>query len=112
MKLLIVDDEKLIRDVITEYANHEKFETVQASDGEEALNIIAKENIDLVVLDIMMHKMDGLTFLKEMKKVKNIPIIGLSAKVSTEDKVNCLLNGANDYLTKPFEKSELLAESV
>ena len=109
MKLLIVDDEKLIRDVITEYANHEKFETVQASDGEEALNIIAKENIDLVVLDIMMPKIDGLTFLKEMKKVKNIPVIILSARSEEYDKLIGFDLGADDYLTKPFSPKELIA---
>lgn len=109
MKLLIVDDEKLIRDVITEYANHEKFETVQASDGEEALNIIAKENIDLVVLDIMMPKMDGLTFLKEMKKVKNIPVIILSARSEEYDKLIGFDLGTDDYLTKPFSPKELIA---
>ena len=109
MKLLIVDDEKLIRDVITEYANHEKFETVQASDGEEALNIIAKENIDLVVLDIMMPKIDGLTFLKEMKKVKNIPVIILSARSEEYDKLIGFDLGTDDYLTKPFSPKELIA---
>ena len=109
MKLLIVDDEKLIRDFITEYANHEKFETVQASDGEEALNIIAKENIDLVVLDIMMPKMDGLTFLKEMKKVKNIPVIILSARSEEYDKLIGFDLGTDDYLTKPFSPKELIA---
>lgn len=109
MKLLIVDDEKLIRDVITEYANHEKFETVQASDGEEALKIIAKEDIDLVVLDIMMPKMDGLTFLKEMKKVKNIPVIILSARSEEYDKLIGFDLGTDDYLTKPFSPKELIA---
>lgn len=109
MKLLIVDDEKLIRDVIIEYASHEHFDTVSASDGLEALEIISKQNIDLVVLDIMMPKMDGLTFLKEMKKIKNIPVIILSARNEEYDKLIGFDLGTDDYLTKPFSPKELIA---
>lgn len=109
MKLLIVDDEKLIRDVITEYAANENFETIEAEDGKEALDIIKSENISLVVLDIMMPKMDGLTFLKEMKKTKNIPVIILSARTEEYDKLTGFDLGTDDYLTKPFSPKELIA---
>lgn len=109
MKLLIVDDEKLIRDVITEYAKNEKFETLEAEDGKEALEIIKNNEIDLVVLDIMMPKMDGLTFLKEMKKINNIPVIILSARTEEYDKLAGFDLGTDDYLTKPFSPKELIA---
>ena len=109
MKLLIVDDEKLIRDVITEYAKNEKFETLEAEDGKEALEIIKNNEIDLVVLDIMMPKMDGLTLLKEMKKINNIPVIILSARTEEYDKLTGFDLGTDDYLTKPFSPKELIA---
>lgn len=109
MKLLIVDDEKLIRDVIKEYSEEEKFETKEAENGLEALEIIKNENIDLVVLDVMMPKMDGLTFLKEMKKIKNIPVIILSARTEEYDKLAGFDLDADDYLTKPFSPKELIA---
>ena len=109
MKLLIVDDEKLIRDVITEYAKNENFETLEAEDGKEALEIIKNNEIDLVVLDIMMPKMDGLTFLKEMKKINNIPVIILSARTEEYDKLTGFDLGTDDYLTKPFSPKELIA---
>ena len=78
MKILIVDDEKLIRDVIKTYAEEENFECLEAENGLEALDIINKQNIDLIVLDIMMPKMDGMSFLETLKKEKNIPVIFLS----------------------------------
>lgn len=109
MRILIVDDEKLIRDVIREYAINEGFETKEAENGKEALEIIEKEKIDLVVLDVMMPKMDGLTFLKEMKKIKNIPVIILSARSEEYDKLIGFDLGTDDYLTKPFSPKELIA---
>lgn len=109
MKLLIVDDEKLIRDVIKEYASVEGFETVKAENGEQALNIIQNEDIGLIVLDVMMPKMDGLTFLKQMKKTKNIPVIILSARTEEYDKLTGFDLGTDDYLTKPFSPKELIA---
>lgn len=109
MKLLIVDDEKLIREVIKEYAITEKFDCLEAENGLEALEIIKKEKIDLVVLDVMMPKMDGLSFLKEMKKIKNIPVIILSARTEEYDKLAGFDLNADDYLTKPFSPKELIA---
>ncbi len=109
MKLLIVDDEKLIRDVIKTYAEIENYETLEAEDGLQALEIVKKEKIDLIVLDIMMPKMDGMTFLEEIKKDKNIPVIILSARNEEYDKLRGFDLGTDDYLTKPFSPKELLA---
>ena len=105
-KILIVEDDMSIHKILEEILEQEKYEILNAYSGTEALMILEKDNIDLVLLDLMLPGLNGEEIIK---KVKNIPIIVLSAKVSTEDKVNCLLNGANDYLTKPFEKNELLA---
>ena len=109
MKLLIVDDEKLIREVIEEYAKNEGYETTQAENGEIALNIILNENIDLVILDIMMPRLDGLAFLKEMKKIKDIPVIILSARNEEYDKLMGFDLQADDYMTKPFSPKDLMA---
>lgn len=109
MRLLIVDDEKLIRDVIKTYAETENFETLEAEDGIEALNIVQNEKIDLIVLDIMMPKMDGMTFLEKIKKTKNIPVIILSARTEEYDKLRGFDLGTDDYLTKPFSPKELIA---
>ena len=109
MKLLIVDDEKLIRDVIKTYAELENYETVEAEDGSEALDIVAKEKIDLIILDIMMPKMDGMTFLEKLKSNKIIPVIILSARNEEYDKLRGFDLGTDDYLTKPFSPKELLA---
>ena len=109
MRLLIVDDEKLIRDVIKEYAENEKFECLEAENGIDALDIIKNENVDLVILDVMMPKMDGFSFLKEMKKVSNTPVIILSARDEEYDKLSGFDLNADDYLTKPFSPKELIA---
>ena len=104
MKLLIVDDEKLIRDVIKEYALLENYEIFEAENGIEALKIIEQENIDLIVLDIMMPKMDGYTFFSKLKEEKNIPTIILSARNDEYDKLLGFELGVDDYLTKPFHQ--------
>ena len=87
MKLLIVDDEKLIRDVIKEYAENEKYEIIEAENGIEALEKMKEEDIDLIILDVMMPKMDGNTFLKEIRNQYNIPVIILSARSEEYDKL-------------------------
>ena len=109
MRLLIVDDEKLIRDVIKTYAETENYETLEAEDGLEALKIVKNNKIDLIILDIMMPKMDGMTFLEEIKKDYNIPVIILSARNEEYDKLSGFDLGTDDYLTKPFSPKELLA---
>ncbi len=109
MKVLVVDDEKLIRDVIKEYASLEKFEVFEAENGIEALDVIADNDIDVIVLDIMMPKMDGYTFFQELKKEHNIPTIILSARNDEYDKLLGFDLGVDDYLTKPFSPKELIA---
>lgn len=101
MKVLVVDDEKLIRDVIKEYASLENYEIFEAENGIEALKVIDEENIDVIVLDIMMPKMDGYTFFKELKKDHNIPTIILSARNDEYDKLLGFDLGVDDYLTNP-----------
>ena len=109
MTVLVVDDEELIRDVIREYLENEKYEVLEASDGEEAIQITSKKKVDLMILDIMMPKKDGYTTLKEIRKDKNIPVIMLSARKEEYDKLLGFDVGIDDYLTKPFSPRELLA---
>lgn len=109
MNILIVDDEELIRDVIKEYSTNEGYNVYEASDGFEALDIIKKEKIDVIVLDIMMPKLDGFSAYKEIKNIKNIPTIILSARTEEYDKLLGFELGADDYLTKPFSPKELIA---
>lgn len=109
MNLLIVDDEKLIREVIKEYALIEDYNIYEAENGIEALEKLEQNNIDVIVLDIMMPKMDGYSFFKEMKKDYNIPTIILSARSDEYDKLLGFDLGIDDYLTKPFSPKELMA---
>lgn len=113
MKILIVDDEEKIRELIKLNLEIAGYECFEACDGEEAIKMCEKNNYDLVLLDIMMPKLDGYMVANKLVK-QNIPIIFLSAKDSTLDKVKGLKIGADDYITKPFETIELLArvESV
>lgn len=109
MNVLVVDDEMLIRSVIKEYLLNEKYNVFEAEDGLEALRIYKEEKIDLVILDIMMPKMDGFSALREMKKIKDTPVIMLSAMKEEVDKLNGFDLGVDDYLTKPFSPKELIA---
>ena len=107
-KLLIVDDEEKIREMIGKYAIHEGHECVLASDGREALDMFAKEDFDLVVLDIMMPEMDGYETLKKMKEIKDVPCIFLTALGQEYDRIYGFDIGAEDYVTKPFSLKELM----
>lgn len=109
MNILIVDDEDLIREVIKEYSENEGYNVYEASDGIEAIDIIKENNIDVIVLDIMMPKLDGFSAYKEIKKIKNIPTIILSARTEEYDKLLGFELGIDDYLTKPFSPKELIA---
>ena len=109
MNILIVDDEKLLRDVVKEYCLNDNYNVYEAENGLEALQVLEKENIDLIVLDIMMPKMDGYTFFKQMKEKENIPTIVLSARGEEYDKLLGFDLGIDDYLTKPFSPRELMA---
>lgn len=109
MKVLIIDDEKLIRDVIKTYCVNEGYEVLEAENGLDALNILANSKVDAIVLDIMMPKMDGYTFFKEMKQKYSIPTIVVSARGDEYDKLLGFDLGIDDYLTKPFSPKELVA---
>ena len=108
-KILIVDDEKPISDIIKFNLTKEGYETVTAFDGREAITKFEEENPDLILLDLMLPELDGLEVAKEVRKTSHIPIIMLSAKDSEFDKVIGLEIGADDYVTKPFSNRELLA---
>ena len=105
-KILIVEDDYSIHDILKEILKMNGYITYDAYNGSDALNIKRKEDINLILLDLMLPDINGEDLIKQ---VKDIPIIIISAKVSSNDKINCLLDGANDYVTKPFDKDELLA---
>lgn len=107
--ILIVDDEKEIRDLIAIYLSNEGYEIFMASNGVEALKVVEKQDVDLIVLDIMMPEMDGIEACVKIRKEKDMPIIMLSAKSEDMDKILGLTTGADDYVTKPFNPLELLA---
>ena len=110
MKVLIVDDEIGIREVVKEYCLNEKMDVFEASNGYEALKLLDNnKDIDIIILDIMMPKMDGYTLLKEIKKKYSIPVIMLSARSDEYDKLQSFDMGVDDYVTKPFSPKELLA---
>lgn len=104
--ILIVEDDTDVHNLIKEILKNERYNIIDSYSGTEALMLIEKEKIDLILLDLMLPGLNGEEIVR---KVKNIPIIVVSAKMSWENKVNVLLNGANDYITKPFNKDELLA---
>ena len=107
--VLVVDDEKEIRDAIDIYLRGEGINVIKSGDGFEALEILDKEDIHLVVLDIMMPKLDGRRTGLKIRESRNIPIILLSAKSEDSDKILGLNIGADDYVTKPFNHLELVA---
>ncbi len=109
MKILVVDDEKLIRTVIKEYCLNSGFLIDEAASGVEALEKIKTNDYDLMVLDIMMPKMDGFSMLQELPTEKRIPTIILSARGEEYDKLSGFDLGIDDYLTKPFSPKELIA---
>ena len=108
-KILIVDDEEHIRELIRFYLEEEGFSVVQAASGEEALHLLENEYIDLAIVDIMMPVMDGFQLVEEMKEMKDIPVIMLTAKSQSADKLRGFSLGIDDYVTKPFDPDELLA---
>ena len=99
--VLVVDDEKEIRDLIEIYLLNSGYNVIKAEDGKEALDILKKENIHLMILDIMMPKMDGIEVCRKVRESLNIPILMLSAKSEDMDKIQGIMTGADDYLTKP-----------
>lgn len=108
-KILIVDDEKNIADIIAFNLKKEGYQVIKAADGEEGVKMAMEENPDLILLDIMMPKMDGYEACKKIREKKNTPIIMLTARAEELDKVLGLELGADDYVTKPFGVRELMA---
>ena len=108
-KILIVDDEVDIYELIKRYAEREGFETVSAKDGLEAVNLCKENDFDVIVMDVMMPDMDGYTACKEIKKEKDIPVIMLSARGTEFDKLYGFEVGIDDYMVKPFSPKELMA---
>ena len=109
MKLLIVDDEELIRNGLIEYASLEGFVIDEAYDGLNAIDMVKNNDYDLIIMDIMMPKCDGYKAVEEIKKMKNIPFIMLSARNEEYDKLYGFNLGIDDYMTKPFSPKELMA---
>lgn len=105
-KILIVEDDITIHNLISEILKNEQYGILNAYSGTEALMITENEKLDLILLDLMLPGLDGEEIIK---RIKGIPIIVISAKTAIEDKVKVLLDGANDYITKPFASEELLA---
>ena len=108
-KILIVDDEKNIVDILKFNLKKDGFDTIEAYDGEQALNLALSEKPDLILLDIMLPKMDGFTVCRKIRQTMETPILMLTAKEEEVDKVLGLELGADDYITKPFSPRELIA---
>lgn len=109
MKILIVDDEVKIREVVSEYAKAMGYECDQACNGRAAVEKVTAENYDCVILDIMMPELDGFSACKKIKAIRNVPVIMLSARTEEDDKLFSFDIGVDDYVTKPFSPKELMA---
>lgn len=109
MKILIVDDEEMIRGVLREYVEFEGYEAEEAEDGMEAVKKCKQTDYDMVLMDIMMPKLDGFSAVKEIKKMKDVPVIMLSARGEEYDKLFGFELGIDDYVTKPFSPKEVMA---
>lgn len=109
MKILIVDDEEMIRAVLKEYIEFEGGEVKEAADGMEAVNICKNEQFDAVVMDIMMPRLDGFSAVKEIRKFSDVPVLMLSARGEEYDKLFGFEIGSDDYVTKPFSPKEVMA---
>ena len=108
-RILVVDDEKKIREVIKTYAEFEGHEVVEAVDGIDAIEKVKENDFDVIVMDIMMPRLDGFSSYKEIKKIKDIPVLMLSARGEEYDKLFGFEIGIDDYVTKPFSPKELMA---
>lgn len=109
LTVLVTDDDMEIRDGIEIYLKNEGYHVLKAADGLEAIELLEQNEVHLIILDIMMPKMDGITATFKIRAERNIPIIMLSAKAEQTDKIHGLSVGADDYITKPFHPLELMA---
>lgn len=108
MKILIVDDEEMIRNVLKEYVEFEGNEAFEAADGMEAVKMCRENDYDVVLMDVMMPRLDGFSAVKEIRKFKDVPVIMLSARGEEYDKLFGFEIGADDYVTKPFSPKEVM----
>ena len=109
MKVLIVDDEEMIRSVLREYVEFEGGTAYEAADGMQAVKMCRNNDFDIIIMDIMMPRLDGFSAVKEIRKIKNIPVIMLSARGEEYDKLFGFEIGVDDYVTKPFSPKEVMA---
>lgn len=109
MKILVVDDEVNIRNVIKEYAKFEGYEVEEAGNGMQAVEICKEKDFDIIIMDVMMPKLDGFSTIKEIRKTKNIPVLMLSARGEEYDKLFGFEIGIDDYVVKPFSPKEVMA---
>lgn len=107
-KILVVDDDNEIRNLLEICLSNEGFNVVKACDGQDALDILEKEEFQLIILDVMMPKLNGIEACSQIRRNLNIPILMLSAKCEDMDKIQGIMTGADDYITKPFNTLELL----
>jgi DNA-binding response OmpR family regulator len=108
-KILVVDDEAKIREVIREYGEFEGYHVSEAKDGMDAVNMCKDEDYDIIIMDAMMPRLDGFSAVKEIKKIKDIPVLMLSARGEEYDKLFGFEIGVDDYVVKPFSPKEVMA---
>lgn len=108
-RILVVDDEANIRLVVKEYAEFENYEVHEAENGMQAIEMVKNHDYSIIIMDVMMPKLDGYSACKEIKKIKNIPVIMLSARGEEYDKLFGFEIGVDDYVVKPFSPKELMA---
>ncbi len=109
LKILVVDDEVNIRNVIKEYAKFEGYDVEEAGNGMQAVEICKEKDFDIIIMDVMMPKLDGFSAIKEIRKTKNIPVLMLSARGEEYDKLFGFEIGIDDYVVKPFSPKEVMA---
>lgn len=108
VKILIVDDDMHIRELMKLYLEDEQFEVIEKSNGQLAYEYLENHSADLIILDIMMPKMDGITFCQEIRKLHDIPILMITAKDQVQDRIRGFRVGTDDYLAKPFDPVEMV----